>query len=57
MMTLESLVRILKENNNVLVKIDTFKTYGKKRIEEECGFEIDVRSSSVETEFILVKKD
>ena len=57
MMTLEVMTKILKENNNVLVKIQSFKKYGKKRIEQECGFEIEIRSSSQDDEYILVKKD
>jgi len=55
-MTLEIMTKILKEKNNVLVKIETFKLYGKKKIEQECGFEIEIRSSSQEDEYILVKK-
>ena len=42
-MTLETIVRILKEKDNCYVSSETLNRYTKNEIEKECGFEIRVR--------------
>ena len=44
-MTLEALVRILKENGNCNVHENTLQEYGKRKIEKQCGFEIIITGS------------
>lgn len=42
-MTLETIVRILKEKDNCYVSSETLNKYTLMEIEKECGFRIKVR--------------
>ena len=56
-MKLEIIVRRLKENNNCYISESTLKKIGKKNIEQECGFEIEIKLSATEGYYILERKE
>ena len=57
MMQMETIVRLLKLYGNCNVSAETLKANSKTKIEQECGFEITVKSSQNDnTNYILERK-